>query len=259
MNDTGQSVPVELTSKRHWEEAWAVSPRLRLPSSLIIGTKNMQRVLRTEVRPGMRVLEVGCAPGKILAWVAVDRGADVAGLDYSDRGIAWARRLFEALSISADLRCEDLLATTFPAASFDVVYSFGLVEHFEDPEPIVRAHVALSKPGGKVVIGVPHYGGIYGRLQRWFDPDNLAIHNVDIMSVDALTRLAPRDLASRVRAYEAGRLSPWLVSFERRLPRSVARPFAYGLNGIGLIQPMDIRALCPLLVLEITRAAESPC
>ena len=189
----------ELTTRSHWDAAWAVPPRWRLPSPLSVSTRNMQRILRREVRRGMRVLELGCAPGKILAWTAADLGASVAGLDYSERGIAWSRTLFERLAIPADLRCEDVFQTTFTPGGFDLVYSFGLIEHFEDPRAIVRAHLALVRPGGKTVIAIPDYGGIYGRLQRRLDPANLAIHNLDIMSVDALCQLAPPELSGDVR------------------------------------------------------------
>ena len=207
----------------------------------------------------MRVLELGCAPGKILAWVAAGLGAEVSGLDYSERGITWSRTLFKTLGIPADLRCEDVFKTTFSPDSFDVVYSSGLIEHFEDPRGIVRTHVALLKPGGTAVIAIPDYGGVYGRLQRWFDPENLAIHNLHIMDGDALARLVPADLAGAVRTYRAGRLSPWQISFDRRLPSPVARPLNHLLNGLGLLQPLDIPPLCPLLVLEVRRRPDPTC
>jgi len=261
MPDERAPLPVadELTTKGHWESAWAAPPRWKLPSPLFVTTRNMQRILRPAVRPGMRVLELGCAPGKILAWVAARLNASVAGLDYSERGITWARTLFDALHIPADLRCEDVFATTFAPASFDVVYSSGLIEHFDDPRAIVRTHVSLVKPGGTAIIAIPDYGGIYGRLQRWLDPENLAIHNLRIMSRDALMQLAPRDLSGAVRAYRAGRLSPWQLSLDRKLPAPLGRAASYALNGVGLLQPADIGPLCPLLVVEITRRADSAC
>ena len=249
----------ELTSQNHWEGAWSTPPRWRLPSPLVVSTRNMQRILRPHVRPGARVLELGCAPGKMLAWAAASLSAQVSGLDYSERGITWTRKLLETLKIPADLRCENVFATTFSAGSFDVVYSFGLIEHFHDPRPIVRAHVALAKPGGSVVIGIPNYGGLYGWLQRRCDPENLAIHNLGIMNVDTLAAQAPVDLAERVHAYAAGRLSPWLISVDRRLPPALASAVLYVLNGAGLVQPFEVRSLCPLLVLEITRRGRPSC
>jgi hypothetical protein len=79
------------------------------------------------------------------------------------------------------------------------------------------------------------------------------------MNPQALAALAPRDLVETSRAYPAGRLSPWLISLERRWPRRLARATCFFLNGVALLQPVRIRRLCPMLVLEIRRAAAPPC
>jgi SAM-dependent methyltransferase len=207
----------------------------------------------------MRVLELGCAPGKLLAWVAHDLGAEVSGLDYSERGIAWSRQLFETLAISGDLRHEDVFTTTFPPGSFDVVFSVGLIEHFEEPARIVRAHVALLKPGGTAIISVPDYHGLYGRVQRWFDAESLTYHNLDIMTPEALAGLAPRDLTARAFAYRSGRLSAWQISLNRRWPPIVARGVWHLFNVAGLLQPVEIEVLCPLVVVELTRNGAPAC
>jgi 2-polyprenyl-3-methyl-5-hydroxy-6-metoxy-1,4-benzoquinol methylase len=249
----------ELTNRDHWDGVWVRPPRLRLPSRLFVSTRNLQRVIAPHVRPGMRYLELGCAPGKLLAWVASALEADVSGLDYSERGIEWAHQLFQALGLRANLRCEDVWKSSFEPGRFDIVFSAGLIEHFRDPHSIVRVHLELLKPGGRALITVPNYGGLYGRLQRWFDPDNLALHNLAIMNVEALRQLAPADLAAEVRAYPAGRISPWLVGIGRRWPRPVAISISHLVNGVGLIQPLDVPALSPMLVLEIVRASQASC
>src|SRR5205085_5136150 len=132
--------PGEKADIFHWDSEWAVRPRLRLPLSVTVGIRDIKRLLRKHVRPGMSFLEIGCAPGKILAWIAKVLGADVAGLDYSPRGMQHAFDLFRALNIVADLRNEDIFETTFPSESFDIVYSAGVIEHFRDPRPIVHSH-----------------------------------------------------------------------------------------------------------------------
>lgn len=245
-DDTGRKTSVE-----HWDDAWSQPPRMRLPSSLNVAIRNLQRLLREHVARGDRFLEIGCAPGKMLAWVAHDLGAEVSGLDYSARGVAFARQLFDALGLKGDIRCEDLAATTFRRGSFDVVFSAGVIEHFDDPGPIVRQHVDLVKPGGVALITIPNYSGVYRRLQNRFDRENLAIHNLAIMNPAGLRQLAPPDVSAK--AYPAGRLSPWLVNFERRWPHPLARAFAVALNAAALAQPWDLPALSPLLVLEIRR------
>ena len=191
----------------------------------------------------------------MLAWVAAALRGQVSGLDYSRRGLDQARRLFDALHLSADLRCEDLRQTTLPRASFDIVYSLGVIEHFEDPREIVSDHLSLLRPGGTALMTVPNYRGIYGTCQRYFDSELLGHHNLEIMTCEALARLAPETDALRVRTYTAGRLSPWLLTPQKRWPAPIALGLLSVANVIGLLQPVEIASVAPLLVLEITALA----
>ena len=253
-NDHGDN---ELSTTGYWDGVWSGNIRLRLPSPYIVATRNLQRLLRQYVRPGDRFLEIGCAPGKMLAWVASELRADVSGLDYSEPGLATSKHLFKALSIPGDLRCEDLGQTTFAAGSFDVVYSSGLIEHFADPREIVGQHLRLVKPGGTAVITVPNYRGIYGTLQRYFDAEILSIHNLEIMTCEALAGLVPAHLRASSRAYSIGRFSPWLLTPATRWPRPVASATLHLANAAALLQPVDVTALCPTLVLEVRLPASA--
>ena len=201
----------------------------------------------------MKYLEIGCAPWKLLAWVAKILQAEVSGLDYSANGIRFAQLLFERLNISADLRCEDLTQTTFAPESLDFVFINGLIEHFDDPREIVRQHVHLAKPGGTVLVLIPNYTGIYGRLLRRFDPKNIEIHNLTIMNPPALAALAPRDLVSDVAAYRTGRAAPGLVCAEQVFPRIICQGMTLAVTAFSFLQPFDMPALCPNLALEMKR------
>jgi SAM-dependent methyltransferase len=242
----------DLTSVDQWDSTWSGDIRLSLPSPWLISTRNLQALLRGRVRRGDRFLEIGCAPGKLLSWVAAELGAEVAGLDYSAQGLSTTRRLFDALHLPVDLRCEDLRKATYRPRSFDWVVSYGVIEHFDDPRDVVRAHVDLVKDGGTALMTVPNYHGVYGTLQRYFDADNLLTHNLEIMSCEALETLVPADRPARVRTYAAGRFSPWQLSLAKRWPTPVARTIFYAANALGLLQPVEMTALCPMLVLEIS-------
>lgn len=219
----------------------------------MIAIRDLQRLLRRYVKPDARVLEIGCAPGKVLAWVAAGLEARVSGLDYSARGIQQTKRLLDALEIQADLRSEDLRKTTFAPASFDVVYSLGVIEHFDDPRAIIRDHLALVRPGGVALMTVPRYRGLYGSLQRYFNAGSLALHNLEIMTPATLAAVAPDDGSVRVRTYTFGRLSPWILSTEKRWPRPVALAVSHGFNLLALAQPVDLAPLSPMVVLEVTK------
>ncbi len=242
------------TEVAFWDGLYTSRIRMSLPSGLVVSTRNLLTLLRSRIRPGQRVLEIGCAPGKLLAFAGKVLGADVAGIDYSPTGVASSRELFGALNIDGDLRCEDIFQTSFKPGSFDLVYSNGLIEHFDDPRPIVRKHVELAKPGGRILILVPNYSGVYGRIQKRLDPENLAIHNLDIMSESGMRWLAPEDLVRTVRVFYTGKLNPWLISLHRKLPGPLAQAVNLAGNTVGLLQPIVIKAVAPLIALEMVRS-----
>ena len=244
------------TEQQYWDDLHAAAPpRMRLPSALRIDALNFMRLMRAHVRPGMRVLEVGFAPGKYLAWVGKVLQSNVAGVDYAASGVDTARRLFEVVDLKGDLRCEDFFETSFRPGSFDIVYSLGVIEHFDDPRPIVRKHVELLAPGGKALIVIPNYRGVYGTVQRYFDPANLDLHNTDIMSTDALRRVAPTDLPVDVDVFAFGRLVPGLICWHMKLPNLAVQGIGLAVNTVGLLQPRDWAPACPWLVLRISSRA----
>ena len=241
------------TSEEYWNHVWKDDIRLRLPSKWNSKVRNIQRLLKIHIKPGMKCLEIGCAPGKILSWVAAVLHAEVAGIDSSQKGFQLAKRLFDALELEADLRCEDIFETSFPPESFDLVYSAGVIEHFDDPRDIVKQHVLLLKPGGKALIIIPNYGGIYGQIQQKFDVQNLSLHNLNIMNVTALQELSPFELVGTVVSYPWGRMSVNFISFRKKWPHFIARTVQHTINIISLAQPVNIPFLCPFLVLELDR------
>ena len=241
------------TEKAFWDGTHKGHIRYRLPSSLNIGTSNILRLLEPHVAAGARVLEIGFAPGKILAHLGLRCSANVSGIDYSENGVAVAKELFQHLGLTGDLRCEDLFSSSFAAQTFDFVFSLGFIEHFDNAAVVVERHFRFLKPGGRALIAIPNYGGIYGRLQSRLDPDNIEIHNLHIMRQDALHRLADGFAVSASRSYAYGRINPWLLSLDRKLPGLVSSGLQVAGNFVGLLQPFDVTPLCPLLVLEFTR------
>ncbi len=241
--------PQDKAGVEHWDDTWATLPRMRLPRASTSSIRDKMGLLRGVAGPGMKFLEIGCAPGKMLAWTAAVLGAEVSGLDYSEQGARAARRLFRELGLAADIRNENVFSTTFAEGSFDVVYSAGVIEHFEDPSRIVRIHVQLLKPGGLALITIPNLRGFYGRLAS---QETLAIHNLNVMTPQALRRLAPADLSGTVESFHHGRFTLAMGVIDGRWGR-LANVLRTGSDLLGLAQPFSIEALCPTLVLKIRR------
>ncbi len=99
---------------------------------------------------GKTVLDVGCGGG-ILSESMAARGAQVTGIDLSDKALGVARlHLYDSGNAVeyVKIAAEDL-ARDKPG-SFEVVTCMELLEHVPDPASTVQACATLVKPGGQV-------------------------------------------------------------------------------------------------------------
>ena len=241
------------TNVEHWDSAWKIPVRAKLPSLLNVDILNQVRLLKKFVYPNSRYLEIGCAPGKLLAYVASSLKADASGLDYSESGMESCKQLFDALHLKIPLYKADLFHHELEPGTYDVVTSFGLIEHFDDPRHAVNRHVELVRPGGVVLISIPNYSGIWGKIQKWCDSSNLSLHNLKIMTPDNLKMLVDERLRANCKAYYYGSVSSWLLSLRKKMPGFLAILIHLVINFLGLIQPLEINKLAPMLVLEIRK------
>lgn len=99
---------------------------------------------------GKKVLDVGCGGG-ILAESMAARGADVTGIDLSEKalGVARLHLLESGQQVRYELVSAEDLAARDPG-SFDVVTCMEMLEHVPDPASVVSACARLAKPGGHV-------------------------------------------------------------------------------------------------------------
>lgn len=140
-----------------------------------------------------KVCEIGCAPGHKLVDFARRYGYQPYGVEYTAVGVQTARETF----IKHHFPTENIFFNDFFDAhfqhthhnEFDVVMSFGFIEHFNDPRPVIKAHLTLLKPGGLLLIMIPNLKGIYYPLLRLLAPDRLAIHNLAIMNKNIFIKL----------------------------------------------------------------------
>jgi SAM-dependent methyltransferase len=96
---------------------------------------------------GRRVLEVGCGRGSLSAYFA-DAGYDCTLLDSSDIVIERARAAFAANGLRATFDVGDARCMPYADRSFDVVFSIGLLEHFESVDAVLSEQVRILAPNG---------------------------------------------------------------------------------------------------------------
>jgi ubiquinone/menaquinone biosynthesis C-methylase UbiE len=102
---------------------------------------------------GRSVLEIGVGLGTDHVRFA-RAGADLYGVDLTDRGIELVGRRLELEGLTSRLRTADAEQLPFPDASFDYVYSWGVLHHTPDTRKGVREAVRVLRPGGRICVMV---------------------------------------------------------------------------------------------------------
>ena len=108
------------------------------------------------LRPGARVLDVGCGNGYTAGQFAA-RGCDVTGIDLSESGLAIARAAYPNIRFES-LAADDEILLKLQVAPFDMVISTEVIEHLYDPQAFVASCYKALRPGGRFVVSTPYHG-----------------------------------------------------------------------------------------------------
>ena len=137
-------------------------------------------------------LEVGCFPGRYLS-VFGDLGYRLNGIDLASRVDTHVPKWLadHGYAVGQFARADFL---TFPfEPRFDVVSSFGFIEHFTDWYNVLARHADLVRPGGYLVIEAPNMAGLMQRfLRRLFDSADLSRHYTPSMDPQGWAEVTTR-------------------------------------------------------------------
>jgi SAM-dependent methyltransferase len=105
-----------------------------------------------------RLLDVGCAAGFFLA--EAQAFYDVQGVELSSWSSAWAREHLQLPVFTGTLQ-----QAALPAAHFDVITLWDVIEHVPDPVPLLAEAARVLKPGGRLVLTTGDWGSRYAQQQ----------------------------------------------------------------------------------------------
>lgn len=144
---------------------------------------------------GKRVLDVGCGGGLLSEGMA-SRGAEVTGIDLSDKPLGVARLHLLESGQKVDYRkiAVEALAEEMPG-SFDAVTCLEMLEHVPNPSSVVAACAKLVKPGGPV---------FFSTLNR-----NLKSYVFAVVGAEYVLQLLPKGTHDYAKFIKPSELSRW--------------------------------------------------
>jgi ubiquinone/menaquinone biosynthesis C-methylase UbiE len=116
---------------------------------------------------GKDVLDVGIGSG-IATQLLAESGAKVTGVDLTEWAVETTRRRLDAFGLEADVRQADAEQLPLEDASFDLVFSWGVIHHSSDMDRALAELVRVTRPGGQVVLMVYHRRSLFFLVYRGF-------------------------------------------------------------------------------------------
>ena len=165
----------------------------------------MPEVMEFDGFPGKELLEIGCGMGTDLLQFARG-GATVTGVDYTPRSVDISRRRFKVYGIPGKFVLGDAENLAFPEASFDVVYSNGVLHHTPDTQKSIDEVYRVLKPGGTAKVMLYHRSSLY----YWF----VIILRFGILHGELL-RHTPEQIMSRHVEYSETGALPLVRAYSR--------------------------------------------
>lgn len=172
------------------------------------------------------IFELGCGSSAVLARAAT-LGWTVSGIDFNASALAEMQQFVKLRKLkSGELIMGDVLSvdTTALESRYDLLVSFGFLEHFVDPVPILAHWKKTLKPDGHVITTVPNLRCINAwtmkRYHRAFWNQHV-IHTPE--TLDRIHQHAGYEIitpAHYTGRYDLHWLTPW-DEIQKKMPRAL--------------------------------------
>ena len=98
-----------------------------------------------------KVLDLGCFSGNNLSMYMAENSKEYIGLDLSDVAITKLNDSLKNIPTARAIAADFLSATDFPDKDFDIIYAYGVLHHFQNPDVLIEKLNEKLAPNGIIV------------------------------------------------------------------------------------------------------------
>ncbi|MBN2131852.1 MAG: class I SAM-dependent methyltransferase [Sedimentisphaerales bacterium] len=220
-----------LTERDYWDNRWDKTqlPTILEPTTRHPVAREMLRLFETHLPKGdLSAVEIGGAPGRNSAYLSKYYRYRPSIIEYSESGCDKTRENFKRLGLDVTVYQQDFFGDLSQLPRFDVVMSFGFIEHFSDVPGVLRRHVSLLREGGFLVLGAPNLRGISQKILARTAPEMLARHNLEAMDIRNWQMLEDEcGMTALFKGYIGGFQPRNLKRCERRTPLNLCLRYSF--------------------------------
>lgn len=172
----------KLTDKPYWEGTY--NRRTSKPILRVNGFRGYlnRLILSKLLETGMKnkqILEIGAGDSMWLPYLAKKfPSSQFVGVDYSEGGCALLSERAGSEGLDIEVVNEDMFVEDSRLhGTFDVVFSFGVVEHFDNLSYVLAAKKRYLKHDGVMFTMIPNMAGVMGKLAKTWNREVYDKHN----------------------------------------------------------------------------------
>ncbi|HHV23594.1 MAG TPA: class I SAM-dependent methyltransferase [Methanosarcina sp.] len=173
-----------ITTQEYWDLSYEKLDLVYNPNNILF-----KDLFDKYLKPNGTCLEIGCYPGNYLVYLGSQFNYEVSGIDTTPFLSTRLPLHLTRNRVKIGKLYNENFLTFNPNEKYDVVCSFGFIEHFTNFEAIIEKHIQLTKPSGTLIITCPNFRKIQYLLHKCLDSDNLKRHNLASMDTNRWTNV----------------------------------------------------------------------
>lgn len=231
-----------LTDRSYWENYWS-NYQFKVIPDRVFFYKELIRL-----KGAKSFIEIGGFPGEIATLFYKQICQNVTILDYYiDQSIINKVEEINGLQPNV-IKCIETDFFNYRGnITYDIVFSYGFVEHFADTEDVLKKHVQLISTGGRLLVLIPNFRGLNGLIQYCFDKETYNVHNLNSMDIVKLKTILKTFGLKNIEVKFSKTPMIWLEPkpSNSKFLRSIIKTFSLALK----IFPFPGRLLSPYIII----------
>lgn len=242
---------MELTDRSFWLNYWEQKKDLiySVNDDLVLTEILAKIIVNNSIKTS---LEIGGFPGHYSIYLKKKFNIDVTLLDYVIH-----EDIIKKLLSCNRLEEEELIileANIFKfkeSRKYNLVFSNGLIEHFDDTKLIIQKHTDLLSSGGVLFLSLPNFKSLNGWFQKKFDLANYEKHNINSMDLELLKSICQELGLKNIDVKYHGNFMLWLENIDSKsfLFKGCFKVIWFIFKVIFKIIPINTKAFSPYIVL----------